>query len=289
MLSERMGEQIADTRRTERSPEIEAMRNDIRPSLMQTPPPALASVPVVAVTTPLRSNGAERAEPAVMDATSHPPMLPTDAVRLILVRHGEVVANREMRYLGSRDDPLTEHGVDQARRLAERLRILPIAGVYASPRRRTLDTAGAIAAAHELFVEPRIGLRETEYGQWEGYTRAELLATDAETAARLHAWEHDPALAPPGGESLLATETRVMTEVEMLRRRHVRQIIVIVSHVGPIKSIIRRAIGLPAGSGNLFLDPATISVVDYGASSSMLRLFNAHGHLGWENARWIGG
>ena len=65
--------------------------------------------------------------------------------------------------------------------------------------------------------------------------------------------------------------------------------IVLVSHVGPIKSIIRRALGLQAGAGQMFLDPATISVVDQGPSSALLRLFNSHAHLGWENARWIAG
>ncbi len=216
-------------------------------------------------------------------------MLAADAVRLVLVRHGEVAANRELRYLGSRDDPLTELGHEQAERIATALAILPVAAVYASPRRRTVETARPIAGAHGLALEVRAALRETSYGAWEGATRAELLAAGGETAALLHAWEQDPTAAPPEGESIAETDARVAVEVERLRDLHAQQVIVLVSHVGPIKCIVRRALGVPAGAGQLFLDPATISVVDWGPSAAVLRLFNAHGHLGWERARWISG
>jgi probable phosphoglycerate mutase len=216
-------------------------------------------------------------------------MLPPNAVRLILVRHGEVPANREMRYLGSRDDALTDTGHMQALRIAETLATLPIVAVYSSPRRRTLETARPIARIHNLDVIPSIALRETDYGAWEGRSRAEILAAGGNMAAHLRAWEHDPALAPPGGESMLATDARVLAEVEAIRERHTLGIVVIVSHVGPIKSIIRHALGMPSGQIRMFLDPGTISVVDWEPSTAMLRLFNSHGHLGWDQARWIRG
>jgi broad specificity phosphatase PhoE len=65
------------------------------------------------------------------------------------------------------------------------------------------------------------------------------------------------------------------------------QTIVLVSHVGPIKAILCAALHVPLTTArHLFLDPATISVVDWGARP-LVRLFNAHGHLGWEAARWM--
>jgi bisphosphoglycerate-dependent phosphoglycerate mutase len=57
-------------------------------------------------------------------------------LRLFLARHGETSSNREMRYLGSLDEPLTEVGVRQAECLAAALAGLPLAAVYASPLQR---------------------------------------------------------------------------------------------------------------------------------------------------------
>ena len=70
--------------------------------------------------------------------------------RLYLVRHGETLANREYRYIGTRDDPLSVHGETQALQLGEVLSGLPIAAVYSSPLQRTYQTALPIAARHVL-------------------------------------------------------------------------------------------------------------------------------------------
>jgi ribonuclease H / adenosylcobalamin/alpha-ribazole phosphatase len=63
--------------------------------------------------------------------------------------------------------------------------------------------------------------------------------------------------------------------------------VVLVSHVGPIKALLCSALAAPlAAARRMFLDPGTLSVVDWG-ESPVIRLFNAHGHLGWEAARWM--
>ena len=72
-----------------------------------------------------------------------------------------------------------------------------------------------------------------------------------------------------------------------LSREHQGDWIVLVSHVGPIKALLCAALGVPlAAARHLFLDPATLSVVDWG-DHPVVRLFNAHGHLGWDSARWM--
>ncbi len=119
-------------------------------------------------------------------------------LRLLLVRHGEVLSNRELRYVGSRDEPLADSGREQAGRLAAALAPLPLAAVYSSPLARTRATAERIAAARSLPLPLRLEarLREQSFGEWEGLTRAEVLARDAE---RLLGWEADLGTAPPGG------------------------------------------------------------------------------------------
>ncbi len=210
------------------------------------------------------------------------------ALRLFLVRHGEAASNLEMRYLGSRDEPLTERGTWQAAQLAKSLAVLPIAAFYASPLRRAADTALDIARPHGVPVTVDERLREGAFGAWEGLTRAEVFERGGEDAKLLVELERDPERAPPDGESLLAVQTRVLAFVQELAGRHPHESVVLVSHVGPIKALLCTALRVPLDTAQrLFLDPATISVVDW-SDRPVMRLFNAHHHLGLEAARWMG-
>ncbi len=204
------------------------------------------------------------------------------------MRHGETMANRGMRYIGSRDDALTEHGRDQARLLAEALAPVPVTAVYSSPRQRAYQTALPIAASHQLEVQVIDELRESDFGTWEGLSRAEVMTRSAQDAEHLLAWERDSSLAPPAGESLEAMYQRVNAAIISLAEMHPDQTLVLVSHVGPIKAILCAALGLPVSAAfRIFLDPATISVVDWKQPYPVVRLVNSHGHLGWERARWM--
>lgn len=207
-------------------------------------------------------------------------------LRLLLIRHGEVLSNRELRYVGSRDEPLADSGVEQAERLAAALAPLPVQTVYSSPLSRARETGRRIAEARNvpLHLEPR--LREQSFGEWEGLSRAEVLASDAE---RLHRWEADLGTSPPGGDSLESVQTRIIELVGDLAQEHPGEWIALVSHVGPIKALLCAALGAPLSTARrMFLDPGTLSVIDWG-ERPVVRLFNAHGHLGWESARWMSG
>lgn len=205
-------------------------------------------------------------------------------LRLFVVRHGETPFNREMRYLGTADEPLSPAGLEQAERLASSLGPLPLQAVYASPLSRASETGRRIAEARQvdLRLEPR--LREQAFGEWEGLTRAEVLDRDRD---RLLGWEADLGLAPPGGESLLTVQERTLDLVDELARAHPGEWIALVSHVGPIKALLCAALDAPlATARRMFLDPGTVTVLDWGRHP-VVRLFNAHGHLGWESARWM--
>ncbi len=211
----------------------------------------------------------------------------TGVLRLFLIRHGEAVGNTEMRYLGCQDDPLTEHGHWQADCLAQAFRTLPIQAIYTSPLQRTVATASAIAHACErpLHVEAR--LREASSGIWEGLTRAEVLARSAEDAQHLHQWEQNADCAPPGGESLQAVQVRTLEFIDELVCTYTNEWLALVTHVSPIKALLCATLNMPLiNARHLFLDPATISVIDWG-HKPVLRLFNAHAHLGWTAARWM--
>lgn len=208
-------------------------------------------------------------------------------LRLFLVRHGECPSNRELRYLGRRDEPLTEAGVRQAECLAAALAGLPLAAVYSSPLQRATQTGRRIAEGLgvPLVAEPR--LIEQCFGDWEGLTRGELLLRGDAEREQLLRWERDPDATPPGGESLATVEERIRSLLADLAADHLGAWVTLVSHVGPIKVLLCAALAVPlTAARRLFLDPGTLSVIDWG-ESPVIRLFNAHGHLGWREARWM--
>jgi broad specificity phosphatase PhoE len=207
--------------------------------------------------------------------------------RFYVVRHGETAENLRMTYLGVRDEPLTENGILQAKRVAAALSKVPVKAIISSPLRRTADTAMKIceACGIELKVDSR--LAEGSFGHWEGRTRSEVLHMSSEDAERLARWESDPSFAPPGGESIESIRQRVAGLVAELEATYAGASVVLVSHVGPIKALLASILDIPLQSTRrMFLDPATITVVETGLHP-LLRLFNSHAHLGWETPRWI--
>lgn len=214
---------------------------------------------------------------------------PATTTRFVLVRHGEAQGNREMRYLGTTDAPLTAHGEEQARQLAEAVRPFRPGALYSSPLRRARATADEIGALLHLDVVVSDDLREQDFGAWENHSRADVQARDPE---RLAAWEASADFAPPAGESLAATRERVVTCADQLAARHSGETVVLASHVGPIKALVCAALALPAsGAYRMWLDPASICVIDWNrspaTSSGILRVFNAIAHLD-PPVRWLG-
>src|SRR5205823_4986217 len=104
--------------------------------------------------------------------------------RLYLVRHGATELSAEDRFAGAIDVNLSDAGREQARLLGARLAGDKLAVAYASPFKRTMDTARLIAAPHELEVTPNEGIREIAHGRWEGKKRADVEKEFPEEYAR---------------------------------------------------------------------------------------------------------
>jgi len=86
--------------------------------------------------------------------------------RVYLIRHGATAFSAADRFSGATDVPLSEEGERQAARLGQRLAHEPIAALYSSPLQRALQTAALVAP--RLTPIPCAGLREIDYGHWEG-------------------------------------------------------------------------------------------------------------------------
>jgi probable phosphoglycerate mutase len=205
---------------------------------------------------------------AAMDATgaatgSWEPRV-ANPTRLILLRHGATEFTASGRYSGRGDVPLSPLGVAQAQAAAARVAELrgPVTAVLSSPLSRCTATAEAVSAAlpGELPVTTELDLVECDFGVWEGLTFGDVRSRYGMELSR---WLASPAVAPPGGESFRTVTTRVRRFVTSVRAAYPAQTVVVVSHVSPIKIMLRDA--LAAGDAflhRMHLDAAGISVVE---------------------------
>lgn len=200
--------------------------------------------------------------------------------QLVLVRHGVTAWNRDKRFQGQIDTPLSDEGHLQARLAGRRLAREPVAAVYSSDLARARDTAAAIATALGQPVHDAPGLRERAYGVFEGRTHDEIKHDLADHYARWSA--RDPDYAVPGGETLRALQARVLDEMTTIARRHVGQTAVLVTHGGVLDVAYRIACALPLQAPRRHdLLNASLNRIDWDAAAGFsLRSWADVDHLG---------
>lgn len=202
--------------------------------------------------------------------------------RLLLLRHGQTPMSVDRRYSGSGDVSLTELGARQAEAAAKRIAAMEDLGedvrVVSSPLTRATRTAQKVADALGVRVETHRDLRETDFGEWEGLTFDEAAQRDPELHRR---WLRNASVRPPGGESFDEVHRRVRRACSDVVARHGGSTVVIVSHVTPIKSLLRSALDVgPSLLYRLHLDLASLSLVDlYPDGNASVRLVNDTCHL----------
>lgn len=200
----------------------------------------------------------------------------------VLLRHGETPLTPQKRFSGSggSDPSLSGPGREQAEKVAEFLaRRGTVQAVVASPLARTRETAAIVAARLGLEVSVEDGLRETDFGAWEGLTFGEVGERHPDD---LKAWLSSPDAEPTGGgESFAATAARVAEARDRLITAYAGRTVLLVTHVTPIKTFIRLALGAPPEAlFRMELSAASLSAVAYYADgNASVRLFNDTSHL----------
>ncbi|MFD3549948.1 bifunctional RNase H/acid phosphatase, partial [Streptomyces sp. NPDC058655] len=200
----------------------------------------------------------------------------------VLLRHGETALTPQKRFSGSggSDPELSPTGHRQAAAVAEALAARgTVQAVVSSPLRRCRETARAVADRLGLTVTVEEGLREVDFGAWEGLTFAEVRERFPDD---LQAWLDSPRAAPTGGGESFATATRRISATrDRLLAAHAGRTVLLVTHVTPVKILVRLALGAPPESlFRMELSAASLSAVAYYADgNASVRLLNDTAHL----------
>jgi broad specificity phosphatase PhoE/ribonuclease HI len=199
--------------------------------------------------------------------------------RFLLLRHGQTELSTQRRYSGRGNPALTDVGRRQADAAAQYLASRGgIAAVITSPLQRAYDTAARAAKALGLDVTVDDDLIETDFGAWEGLTFSEAAERDPELHRR---WLRDTSVTPPEGESFDRVADRVQRARARIITEHAGETVLVVSHVTPIKTLLRMA--LDAGPGILYrlhLDLASLSIAEfYPDGAASVRLVNQTAYL----------
>ena len=143
--------------------------------------------------------------------------------------------------------------------------------MISSPLQRARDTA----AAFGQHVEVDDRWTELDYGAYD-----ELALGDV-PAEMWQKWRGDAEFAPPDGESLARVGRRVRAACDDLATGASESVVVVVSHVSPIKAAVAWALGVGDGvTWRMFVAVASITRIAVTDRGPILRSFNEVAHLG---------
>lgn len=198
---------------------------------------------------------------------------------LLLIRHGRTQANVDGILAGRTPGvALDEHGIASVKELGQRLSPVPVAQVVSSPLERTQQTSLHAFAAHiPLTTDER--LSECDYGSWQGRSLADLAKEDLWKVVQ----QNPQDMVFPDGESMQEMSNRAVAAVRewdaKLSDEHGKDVIwAAVSHGDIIKAICADALGMSLNQfQRIMVDPASISVIQYGEHGSSIAKLNDTG------------
>ena len=200
---------------------------------------------------------------------------------LLLIRHGQSLANIQKYFAGNMDAPLTKLGHQQARATAEYIQShYRVDAVYASDLSRAWDTGKAVADVTGAPIHANRNLREIYAGVWEGLSFDELTVRFAQSYG---IWRTDIGnAAPEGGETVAALQTRVVEAIRAVAEAHPNQIVAIATHATPIRVLQCYTAQLPLDEmKNIpWVTNASLTVLTYDQGQFQQQLVSYDRHLG---------
>lgn len=170
-------------------------------------------------------------------------------LNIYLIRHGETAWNADNnRYCGRTDIPLTEKGLKQAETVRQQLAGIKWDGVFSSPLQRAHTTA-QIASGTTVVKDDR--LIEADFGMWEGKTKEEFLAENAQLWTN---WMNDPANNRAGGTGETGAEIvqRVDDFFQSLQKQYSSGTFLVAAHNGVNRLYLSHKLGMPLSNYRRF-------------------------------------
>ncbi len=196
-------------------------------------------------------------------------------MRLIIVRHGQTKWNVDKIMQGQQNNPLDGTGIKQAKKVAERLKGEKIDVIYCSDLKRARMTADEIIRFHpDVPIHCVPELRERGFGEYEGKTVAFVHQKQDESGLDRNEYR------TPGGESFRDVSERANAFLDKVRKKHLGQTVLFVTHGGVKRVIMGRLMGLDIKkTRKLNIINTSISIVNFNEKSHKIMVFNCAKHL----------
>jgi len=170
---------------------------------------------------------------------------------IILIRHGETEWNSQQRMQGHSNSDLSSLGQAQIQALGQWMKNVPFDHIYSSDSLRAKQTAEAITqfSGHKLKIDLR--LREKNLGVFEGLTSEEARERHPEvfrlfkTAGSKYVIDE--------GESTQQLQDRALEIVNEIRIKHPEERVLLVTHGGFIRVVMKHSLGLSLETPTRFL------------------------------------
>jgi len=201
-------------------------------------------------------------------------------LKIHFLRHGQTAFSRANAFCGAGTDAeMTPAGLEMAQEFAAAYKNTEWNAVYSSPLKRAVATAKPLCDAIGTKMELRDGLKEINYGKWEGQT--------VETVSRDYhddhiRWTADPAWCPPtGGEPAVMIGRRGLEVVEEIKQKYSSGNVLVVSHKATIRVIVCELLGIDVGRFRYRIGcpVASVSVVDFSSHGPLLHTLADRSHL----------
>jgi broad specificity phosphatase PhoE len=179
-------------------------------------------------------------------------------LRLILVRHGQTLANEKFLLQGASDGPLTATGQAEVELLGNFFARYYVDRVISSDLQRAKDTAAEIARHHQVTAETNLLAREWDCGDWDGQPASEFRGMLKETGLPVSA------LRPPGGETLSEVRQRAEKLIDGLIQESMGKSVVICAHGDIMRMMLSCTLGLDIDQAQAFhFDNASFSMLEF--------------------------
>ena len=200
-------------------------------------------------------------------------------LNLYFLRHGETVASKTGGFCGTSDVELTPEGTIMAKDFAVAYQSVPWKAIFCSPMRRTIATAKPLCELVGMEMQLRSGLKEINFGEWEGKTPAQVNLEYHDDYVR---WQSEPGWnAPPGGERAIDIARRSSEVIEEIESTYPDGNVLVVAHKATIRIMLCSLLGIDVGRyrDRIYLPVAAVSVLEFCQQGPRLLKLSDRSHL----------